>query len=97
MGQVIYLNKFDSAEELDKIMFSYRRSRYDTVMIDRRGLTVLLSMLVQGAVTITEHTYPYDSSIRDDEEIIMRWPLRPVGNSPRARRSRRYASTRSEK
>ncbi len=70
MGQVIYLNKFDSAEELDKIMFSYRRSRYDTVMIDRRGLTVLLSMLVQGVVTITEHTYPYDSSIRDDEGIM---------------------------
>jgi len=70
MGRIIYLKKFDSAEELDKIMFSYRRSRFDTVMIDRRGLTVLLSMLVQGEVTITEHTYPYDRNIRDDGETM---------------------------
>ncbi len=70
MGQVIYLNKFDSAEELDRIMFSYRRHSCDTVMIDRRGLTVLLSMLVQGEVTITEYIYPYDCSIRDDGEIM---------------------------
>ncbi len=70
MGQVVYLNKFDSAEELDRIMYSYRGRRGGTVMVDRRGLTVLLSMVVQGEVTITEHTYPYDSDIRDDAEMM---------------------------
>lgn len=70
MGQLIQLNKFDSAADLDKIMFSYRGWRRSGVMIDQRGLTVLLSMLVQGEIVITEHTYPYDANIYDDREMV---------------------------
>lgn len=70
MGQLIHLNKFDSAADLDKIMYSYRGRSHSSVMIDRRGLTVLLSMLVQGEIVITEHTYPYDANIRDDKEML---------------------------
>lgn len=70
MGQLIQLNKFDSAADLDKIMFSYRGWRCSGVMIDQRGLTVLLSMLVQGEIVITEHTYPYDANIYDDREMV---------------------------
>ena len=70
MGQLIHLNKFDSAADLDKIMFSYRGRSHSSVMIDQRGLTVLLSMLVQGEVVISEHTYPYDANIREDEEML---------------------------
>ena len=70
MGQISYIGKFDSAEHLDKIMYSYPGWRRGTVMDDQRSLTVLLTMLAQDELTITEHTYPYDVNIYDDREMV---------------------------
>lgn len=70
MGGISYIGKFDSAECLDKIMNSYPGWRRGTVMADQRSLTVLLTMLTQDELAITEHTYPYDPNIYDDEEMV---------------------------
>ncbi|MDE6590920.1 MAG: hypothetical protein K2K53_11370, partial [Oscillospiraceae bacterium] len=70
MGQISYISKFDSAEQLDKIMYSYPGWRRGTVMDDQRSLAVLLTMLTQDELAITEHTYPYDVNIYDDKEMV---------------------------
>ena len=70
MGQISYIGKFDSAEHLDKIMYSYPGWRHGTVMDDQRSLTVLLTMLTQDELAITEHTYPYDVNIYDNSELV---------------------------
>ena len=70
MGQISYIGKFDSAAQLDKIMYSYPGWRRGTVMDDQRALTVLLTMLTQGELAITEHTYPYDPNIYEDKEMV---------------------------
>ena len=67
MGQISYIGKFDSAERLDKILYSYPGWRRDTVMNEQRSLTVLLTMLTQDELAITEHTYPY----YDDKEMVL--------------------------
>lgn len=70
MGQISYIGKFDSAAQLDKIMYSYPGWRRGSVMDDQRALTVLLTMLTQGELAITEHTYPYDPDIYGDKEMV---------------------------
>lgn len=70
MGQITYIDKFDSADQLDKIMCSYQGWHRGTVMSDQRGLTVLLSMLTHGEITITQHSYPFDSYIRENAEMM---------------------------
>lgn len=70
MGRISYISKFDSAEQLDKIMYSYPGWQRGTVMDDQRSLTVLLTMLTQDELAITEHAYPYDVNIYDDKEMV---------------------------
>ena len=70
MGQISYIGKFDSVERLDKILYSYPGWRRGTVMDEQRSLTVLLTMLTQNEVAITEHTYPYDTDIYDDKGMV---------------------------
>lgn len=70
MGEISYIGKFDSAAHLDRIMYSYSGWRRGTVMDDQRSLTVLLTMLAQDELAITEHIYPYDANIYDDREMV---------------------------
>ena len=70
MGQITYIDKFDSADQLDKIMYSYQGWHRGTVMSDQRGLTVLLSMLAHGEITITQHSYSFDFNVREDAEVM---------------------------
>ena len=70
MGQISYIGKFDSVERLDKILYSYPGWRRGTVMDEQRSLTVLLTMLTQNEIAITEHTYPYDLDIYEDKEMV---------------------------
>lgn len=70
MGQITYIGKFDSADQLDKIMYSYQGWHRGTVMSDQRGLTVLLSMLAHGEITITQHSYSFDFNVREDAEVM---------------------------
>ena len=69
MGKLIHINKFDSADQLDKIMFSYSGWGRGTVFADQRSLTVLLSMLAHGEITITEHRYFFNPQIREDVKV----------------------------
>lgn len=70
MEQLVFSDDMDSIHRLDEIMYSYQGRNQGTVMGDDRSLTVLLFLLKQGEIVVTEHTYPYDHSIRDDPEMM---------------------------
>ena len=48
-----------------------RRDPADIIKnVKQRSLTVLLTMLTQNEIAITEHTYPYDTDIYDDKGMV---------------------------
>jgi len=70
MERLIFADNLDSIHRLDEIMYSYQGWDRGSVLGDDRSLTVLLFLLRHGAVLVTEHTYSYNYSIRDDAEMM---------------------------
>lgn len=70
MERLIFADNLDSVHRLDEIMYSYQGRDQGSVAGDDQSLTVLLFLLRHGEVVVTEHTYPYDYSIRDDTEMM---------------------------
>lgn len=68
--ELIFSNNFESAKRLDEIMNSYSGRNQGSVMADEFSLTVMLFLLEHQKITITEFTYPFDSSIQSDQEMI---------------------------
>lgn len=70
MERLTFNNNYDSAQRLEGIMYSYQGWDSGTVMTDMRSLSLLLFLLERGEIVITEHVFPFDNNIRDDDEIV---------------------------
>lgn len=70
MERLTFTDNSDSAQRLEKIMYSYQGWGSSTVMTDMRSLSLLLFLLERGEIVITEHIFPFDDNIRDDDEIV---------------------------
>ena len=70
MERLTFKNNFDSAQRLDEIMYSYQGWGGGTVMTDMQSLSLLLFLLERGEIVVTEHVFPFENSIRDDDEIM---------------------------
>ena len=70
MERLTFKDNSDSAQRLEEIMYSYQGWSGGTVMSDMRSLSLLLFLLEQGEIVITEHIFPFDSNIRDDNETM---------------------------
>ena len=65
-----FVNDLDSAKRLDEIMNSYPGRDRGSVLADERSLTVMLTLLEYGKITVTEYAYPYDHDIRSDSGMM---------------------------
>ena len=65
-----FVNDLDSAKRLDEIMNSYPGRDRGSVLADERSLTVMLTLLEYGKISVTEYTYPYDHDIRSDSGMM---------------------------
>ena len=70
MERLTFQDNFDSAQRLEEIMYSYQGWSSGTVMTDMRSLSLLLFLLERGEIVITEHVFPFDANVRDDDEIV---------------------------
>ena len=57
MERLTFKNNFDSAQRLDEIMYSYQGWGGGTVMTDMQSLSLLLFLLEQGEIVVTEHVF----------------------------------------
>ncbi len=71
--KLTFKNDYASLTRLEKIMFSYP-SPYSTYgyyqMGDMTASKCLLSLVVNGAINVSEHTYAYDHDIRENPELV---------------------------
>ena len=65
-----FANDLDSIKRLDAIMNSYSGRDRGSVMADEGSMELMLVLLEHKAVTVTEHTYPYDRDIQNDGEMM---------------------------
>ena len=70
MERLTFTDDPDSAHRLDEIMYSYQGWDSGTVMADMRSLSLLLFLLERGEIVITEHVFPFDYEIRNDDEAL---------------------------
>ena len=68
--ELTFSNDYESAKFLDDIMNSYPGRDRGSIMADEQSMTFMLLLLVHGQISVTEHAYPYDISIRDDSEMM---------------------------
>ena len=65
-----FANDLNSAKRLDEIMNSHPGRDCGSVLADERSLTVMLTLLEYGKISVTEYTYPYDHDIRSDSGMM---------------------------
>ena len=65
-----FANDLNSAKRLDEIMNSYPGRDCGSVLADERSLTVVLTLLEYGKISVTECTYPYDHDIHGDSGMM---------------------------
>ena len=65
-----FSNDLDSANRLDEIMNSHPGRDCGSVLADERSLTVMLTLLEYGKISVTEYTYPYDHDIHSDSGMM---------------------------
>lgn len=64
--QMIFSDTLASIRQLDEILNSYPGRNRGSVLTDQKSLDVMLRLLVQQQITVTEHTYLFDAGIRED-------------------------------
>lgn len=68
--ELIFSHDYEFAKLLDDIMNSYPGRDRGSIMAEKQSMSFMLLMLEQRQISVTEHAYPYDISIRDDSEMM---------------------------
>ncbi len=68
--ELTFSNDFESAERLDNIMNSYSGRDRGSIMADDYSMTVMLVLLANRKIVVTEFSYPFDQDIRNDSGMM---------------------------
>ncbi len=68
--KLTFTNDISSIDLLDGIMNSYPGRDQGTIMAERQSVTTMIALLLHQKIVVTEFSYPYDHSIRDDDEMM---------------------------